>query len=790
MRADVRLVIISSLILLLSGLLSDVVAGYLAPAFEGRRWLAVLLLALLCWLGMELALRQQAARSRLQFLLGRDTLADLLELLVPAMRDAQERRGFVLLATAGDATAGSPGRQGDQQPSWVDQIDFSGPAEAFTLNLLDTLLHEAHFEQGKAVLQSLLCEIRDRSGEEQRARFDALIVKTGALSLPTGTRFPQPLLARYLGLRLNPALLLLPLLMLAAWWLSPWVGDVWAQVAPVCPPDRTCLLVAELGSTTESEAAKADAITGEIVDRIQGVLDRIQDERFTVRRAAAVDSTAEALALARQVRAPLVIWGKVSEAIGKYRVEFELVDLLGIGEAQDIRTYRVEPLTYDPLGGGVDCSGCVYGDIETQVQQRADVLASTAVGLLRYVRGQPEEAKADFLAALACAGDRSAAHLGPGEAACAPAAPIDDWDAGLLVYYLGKALLLEGNYANAVQFLQRAADLNPQDPAALIGVGSALQSWLGAADAPEAVDALRSGQRRAEELLPAVRDAEKPSVHFDLAIIAEQLGDPVQAAVHYCEAAKAFGLDRTEAYVSMVGLAHALGTRGDFREGVTRLWNAGDPADPFPEVACSQISTYPADIWLQQAIALAPDAPWAYLELARLTSSDRAAAEDWLAQARGAAPGESYVDVTWAELCAQVWNDASCAQDAYQRALDKRGSSGWLHSRVGDFYRSGADGAPADWQRAEEHYRQALARRACDPWAHQRLAYVLAAGGSGRYAEAAQEYALAVQLLHPATHPQVQEGLAAARQEATVRAIDAGQPVADVQAPEYCQAHP
>jgi len=149
-----------------------------------------------------------------------------------------------------------------------------------------------------------------------------------------------------------------------------------------------------------------------------------------------------------------------------------------------------------------------------------------------------------------------------------------------------------------------------------------------------------------------------------------------------------------------------------------------------------------AEETLRRATALLPDAPWAFLGLARLLTDDRAGAEALIEDARAAAPSEAYVDITQAELCAG-WGDRECAGDAYARALVLRPNSGWLHSRVGDFYLpTNPPVAGQSWEEAERHYRQAADLRPADPWVHERLGYVLL--NLQQNANAADEYTAAI----------------------------------------------
>ncbi len=481
---------------------------------------------------------------------------------------------------------------------------------------------------------------------------------------------------------------------------------------PHCPANQTCLIIAAFGPANEPKAIE---ITTALEQELRQVLDAAGAADVAIVQVREVADSQAARAVAAEEGALLVIWGTVFPAEGKTRIYFELADRLGVGESGQIRPYRAEPLRYDPVAERIECTACI--DIAGEVTRRTHVIAWFALGLARYAAGQPEAAQPNFLAALFCAGEEVDGALLPVRPDCTPSAAPDPSQTALIRYYLGKSFVLQGEYRQGIAALTAAAQANPNDPAAWIAIGEAYTNWYGDAlpNPPAAQDAFTKAATAAHALSPVVFATQRA---FALGLIYELQGDPAAAASAYAAVIAGFAADDPGAYVSLVALARAQ-TQADQRDE--------------------------AEANLRKTTDLLLNAPWAYLALARLLADDRAAAEALIEQARAAAPTEAYIAITQAELCAG-WGDRACAEEAYTAALALRPNSGWLYSRVGDFYLpTDPPVAGQSWEEAERHYRKAVELRPADPWVHQRLGYVLL--NLQKNAEAAAEYETAIALL-------------------------------------------
>ena len=491
----------------------------------------------------------------------------------------------------------------------------------------------------------------------------------------------------------------------------------WQTQQALCGDSPLCVLVAEFSSRDEQAGRDlAEEIRAELIEELGGGL----ADEAVIRVANRVEDAQSAQALAAQEDALLVIWGSIKELDGnRVRVRFELTDLLGVGESTGLPPFRAEPVNYDEVSGQVECTDCFDVSLG-ELGQRIDIVAHAAAGFLHYAE-RPEQAYHEFLKAMHCAGETIDPDLldllSP---QCEVTAQPDGWDPGLLTYYAGKSAVQSGDYAAGIDLLARAARQNPADPAAPIGIASAYQGWIGQGEAPEVVAALAEAERRIETLSAQVVDpSDLAALRYDLGLVFELAGDWESAAAQYGDAARRFG-ENPSAYVSLIRQGHA-------------QRQAGDPRG--------------AESTLRHASHLVPDAPWAYLEMARLAwydNDDPAAAQARLDQAARAAPEAMGIHMARAELC-RARADYVCAEEAYDAALTLGSDSGLLHVRVGDFYR------PTDpvldhqsWARAAQQYTWAEDFRGADPWLHERLGYV--AYNIGQVDDAVKHYEEAVRL--------------------------------------------
>ena len=263
----------------------------------------------------------------------------------------------------------------------------------------------------------------------------------------------------------------------------------------------------------------------EIAQQIRDVAGPSAPDQVKVAVVPSVEDSEGAQEAAAEEGALLAVWGRILQEADKLRVHFELSNMLGIGESHGLRTLRAEPLLYDPIGGRVVCANC-FDIAAGEVGQRVAIVAHAAAGLLHYA-DQPEQAYADFMAALYCAGEeidpKLLAILQP---ACTEHARPAEWNPALLRYYAGKAAVLSGNYGGGIALLQAAAADNEYDPAAPLGIGAAYQEWIGDAQAPEAAAAFADAVRRVETLLPDMpNDAGRAALYHDLGLIYELQGD-------------------------------------------------------------------------------------------------------------------------------------------------------------------------------------------------------------------------------------------------------------------------
>lgn len=666
----------------------------------------------------------------------------LIDLLSPLMHTDNERQALLSLAFKAEPV--------------YQQIDFDGSADTFITNMIDKLLHFGELASGEQALFALLEIAKSRVGGNKQKIIEDLISHINAQSKQNS----EPVLTSPKLRLIALVIFSLLLLTISLWYLIPHSLFVWktdngaplhdnlsimprqpisnsqsltnTQDASGCGPAQICILVANISPEDDPQAKQT---TEDIFQEINSSLINFGTPQPVVRRGPAVDSREKAQALATQEGAILVVWGQLLKDIKKLRIQFELVDLLGVGKSTGIQVERIEPLSYNPINPEVKCTDCVLLKIYPEVIQRAHMVAYTSVGLAEYVQGRPEPARFAFLAALYCAGediDTKMMTMFPTiEADCAQREKQPDWKPGLLYYYLGKSLILQGDYELGISYLEQASAFNQDDPAALISISDAYQLWLAQPKAPVAIQYLAKAEALVQNWIPKLAPSEQGPVYYDWGGIRELQGDTAGAQPYYRNAAELFGVGNPNAYVSLVSLGRVM--RGE-----------ADQED--------------AEQTLQQASKLVPTSPWAYLELARLYKNEWAKAKTFLDQAEKYAPNEAYVYIRRAELCNEQWQahqqpaDYDCAVTAYAQALKLRPYSGWVYSLVGDFY------LPTDpplsgqnWKKAEEHYRKAAQLRPKDPWVHERLAYVLF--NLKKHGEAVDQYNQAISLAHQGDVP-------------------------------------
>lgn len=668
----------------------------------------------------------------------------LIDLLSPLMHTDNERRALLSLAFKNEPV--------------YRQIDFEGSAGIFTANMIDKLVYFGGLSSGEQALFALLATVKSQVGVNKQKVIEDLIFHINAHAKQNSAPLLTPQKLRLI------LLVVIPLLLLAfsIWYISPpslfvrntGRGDILTgtlsitsgqpisisqgltitQNAHSCAPARICILVAEISPEDNSEARE---ITADITQKIYSALELFptsQSDNYMVRPGPSVNNSQEAKELAVQEGAILVIWGTVRKSINQLQIQFELVDLFGVGESTNIRAERIEPLSYKPMNQQEECFNCAYMNISTKVAQRVKVIAYTAVGLTKYVQEQPEQARNAFLATLYCAGEINdtqiiTANLVNLQSDCVQKEKLSDWNPGLLYYYLGKSLILQGDYKAGVSYLEQAATLNPSDPAAWISIGDAYQIWLAQPHAQDAIKHLDKAEELIQKLIKDLSPSEQGPVYYDWGVIRELKEDPSGAQEHYQAAAGLFVEDKSSAYVSLVNLGRI--------QRISKDSNIHDSAEQT----------------LEKAHKLVARSPWAYLELARLHKNEWAKAKTFLDQAEEYAPNEAYVYITRAELCNKQWQahqqpaDYDCAVTAYAKALTLRPYSGWVYSLVGDFYLpTDPPLSGQDWAKAEEHYRKAAQLRPKDPWVHERLAYVLY--NLTKYSEAVDQYNQAISLAY------------------------------------------
>ena len=195
------------------------------------------------------------------------------------MQEERDRHALLRLALGNDRVYG--------------QIDFTGAAEPFTLNMIDILVQRGEITRGKQALWALLEVVTERVGFDQQQRITALQPTIAGLSRRPRllSRKHLPVITKALFGSAKP----LPLILFGALFVvlafivvrgSPLVTEAYAQNAPYCLPDRMCVVVAQFEPEGDPAAVR---FTDEIYSELEKVLDTTAPERFTLNRISLVD---------------------------------------------------------------------------------------------------------------------------------------------------------------------------------------------------------------------------------------------------------------------------------------------------------------------------------------------------------------------------------------------------------------------------------------------------------------------------------------------------------------------
>ncbi len=269
---------------------------------------------------------------------------------------------------------------------------------------------------------------------------------------------------------------------------------------------------------------------------------------------------------------------------------------------------------------------------------------------------------------------------------------------------------MQQDYERALLYLNASRELAPDNPAPAIAAGWMYLNWGGSVTPTEAEDAFADAQfLLGVECRANDSSADAGERLYSLGVIHEMREEWQDAEACYALAADTLAARDDDPYPVLINLA--------------RVQRQGGRT----EAARENIA---------KAHQLAPNLPWATLELARLHADDEAAARRHLEEAMANYPATLQVQTTVAELC-EAWGDRECAESAYGAARSLRPDYGWLLEKIGQFY-----SRQQDWSQAEAYIKQTMDLGAHNPWTYERLGAALL--GQQKYPEAAGAYRQAV----------------------------------------------
>ncbi|MBV7335655.1 CHAT domain-containing protein [Chloroflexi bacterium TSY] len=291
----------------------------------------------------------------------------------------------------------------------------------------------------------------------------------------------------------------------------------------LCSDGRQCVLVAEI-DLPDDERYK------DIVRKIYWELtsgELLSSDMFNVRIIDAIRDVDQIRQLTEQEMPQIIVWGQIIQLFKELNINFELINQLGVGQSNQLRPYRVQ--FFEPITQKLTCTGECFepANLGKALNQLGEVVAHTTAGMLHYGLAQAEEADQDFGIALYCIGEPvNKQNLNLTNVDCGQDLQIEGFNAGALYYYAGRAKILIGDYVTAIEYLQKAALQNPDDPAPLIGIATAYKSWIDEGNPPAFHDALDeavllSNVLRTDRATHNVPTREIAVVDYELGFIAE-----------------------------------------------------------------------------------------------------------------------------------------------------------------------------------------------------------------------------------------------------------------------------
>lgn len=471
----------------------------------------------------------------------------------------------------------------------------------------------------------------------------------------------------------------------------------------------TCIVVARLFPDNNEASSSVTRLFA------NSVVEARKNYTYDVVYTRPVQNRQDALVLARQYAAPLILWGEIygSDDVNA-KIHLEIVDRLGIVQAADLEPFRLQhfPVDSASVTADIPCDGktsCLSTE-NSRLVKSAPAVARLVVGLSSYSLRQFEETRNELEPLANCI-------LTPNESACAEHALLPYLDRrtqSLILYYVGQMYGIQQNYKESLVYLATARELAPDNPALFIATGWVLQEWSGSPQLAEAVDAFSQAQRRLGfECLADDTQADAGERLYSLGVIYELQNQWSAAEACYTMAADTLTARGADPYSTLINLA--------------RVQRSGDRGE-----AAFQT--------LAQAQKLASNLPWAELELANLSVNNETEARSYLDKAVSFAPAVIQVYITRAELCT-VWGDLECTTKAYAKARSLRPDYAWIVVKIGEFYQQ-----REEWEQAQTHLESAIALGASSPWVYERLGFVLLK--QEKWQETATAYRQAIQLAY------------------------------------------
>jgi len=219
-------------------------------------------------------------------------------------------------------------------------------------------------------------------------------------------------------------------------------------------PEQFGIAVATFGEGPDFRATRRGRqISGLLYEQLdEAVTTTPELSEVALTRVGVIRDAEQGLVDGERVGAKLIIWGQILESDEGVVIHFQVLQTPGMTDNPSVP--HVIPIVRRPLQTSVDVETADSIKVKQIASRQSLAITAFSLGLYYYFAPYYQRAAEQFETALH--------HLSAQESA-------DPTNLGLAYYYLGKSYQMLGKFEESQAMLGLAAELNPDDPAAVLG---------------------------------------------------------------------------------------------------------------------------------------------------------------------------------------------------------------------------------------------------------------------------------------------------------------------------------